>query len=181
MNNKICQQCGRELSIENFKPYRSRSKGIRNTNTSRNTLCTECSNFNANMSRIWKIPVDQQTEHQKHLLEIAKDLYFELAKRGLKPKGAYCSHVLGTDEARTDTTESFVDSLMHPIKADDAVARQLQGMLTMDLTDEPYVYEDMLDEVDCNDSFNHCLPQYLDLYNEVANRIEKYGRAYDET
>ena len=93
---KKCKQCGRMLDEVNFRPYKSRSKGVRHSaGVGTNTYCMDCEYFNSSMTRLWRTPVDSLSDKQKDYLEKAAALYREFAAAGLLPAGAYARHILG--------------------------------------------------------------------------------------
>jgi hypothetical protein len=95
---KVCKQCGQELDDNDFKPYVSRSKGLRKSTVGRNTICRSCEYFNIKATALWN-KKDKTLEEHTLLAQIA-GIYIDLAKQGLDPIGAYARHVLSSPVVR---------------------------------------------------------------------------------
>ena len=189
---KQCKQCGRVLALPNFRRYYPRGAAAKKQKETAlkvgyNTVCKECEAFNAKINYIYKL--DKRTQEQQKLLDDAAVFYKELASRGLEPKGRYASDILvGTDAARHSASRSndsikdarnFMNSILNP-KVNDKLVDEYNKLLTIDLTDEPDVYQAMLDEL-LERSLGpdgRVRPEYKEIFTKVAERIDEYEDNY---
>lgn len=187
---KVCKQCGRNLCVDAYRKYVSRSKGIYNTTTSYHTVCKECENFNQQVNNAYTKPIEIRTPKQVELLSKAKILYEELHRRGLEPKGRYAAYVLGIniDKSTGSRTDNYFESIMNQsdivkesVQANsDEVMNKGNELLSIELTEEPDVYQAMVDE--WHDTIKgtdgRVKPEYLEIFNKVAERIDEYEDNY---
>lgn len=196
METKICKQCGRELVLTSFKPYVSRSTGKYATNVGRHTLCVDCEAVESLTMRLLKRKealnegiVDEALEIQ---LNDVKRHYNSLVRKGLPPVTKHArllldpSGVLYSKEERKVKLH-FVDSVEGEWVggvALDPVMDELNRLLTMELTDIPDIYNDMLDDVRklCVSTdgklYSKVLPRYESMYNKVLERLADYEDNY---
>lgn len=186
---KVCRQCGRDLPVDAYRKYVSRGKGIYDTSTGYHTVCKECENFNQQVNNAYRKPVEARTQAQINLLCKAKTLYEALQRRGLEPKGRYAADVLGLTIGRdaVSSTDSYLASLLaEPVQevptqeqADEYLCRGNE-LLSMELTEEPDVYQDMVDSWRDSITGNNgkVKPEYIELFNKVAERIDTYEDNY---
>lgn len=210
ISTKRCKQCGRLLSIDAYRKYASRGRGIYETTTGYHTVCRECENFNQQVNKAYNTLVDNRTAKQVKLLDSAKSLYELLASRGCEPKGHYAAVVLSsrserqaTSRERMDSAESYLATLLAPPDETDDCAVHVErlfgddgevveecitpvtaqhgyDLLKMELTEEPDVYQEMVDN--WRDSIagtdGRVMEAYKSLFEQVASRIDKYEDNY---
>lgn len=178
---KICQQCGRQLVDSQFRSYYPRGNK-KAPKVGSNTICVTCEALNAKVNRLWKIEEDCRSAEQQRLLDDAALFYKELANRGLSPKGKYAAYVLGQDSGQS-MDEVFKD-LFKTVLTPEVVPEYMEEysrLLTMDLTEEPDVYHDMLDELlskTCGPG-GKALSEYKDVYNQTLERFDDYEDNYE--
>ena len=93
METKACKQCGRSLSIDNFRKYTPRGKGIYKTKQGYHTLCKHCEAISARAAAAMKSG-DQEA------IDKLVDYYKSLQDRGLEPATAAARKILGLDVER---------------------------------------------------------------------------------
>ena len=174
--NKTCVQCGRLLPISSYRPYTPRGKGIYNTTVGYHTVCKECENFNQTVAVAYNS--EARTPKQDALLEQAKVLYETLHARGLAPKGRYAAAVLGlTKEVKKTSVDNYLAALMG---IGDELMDEYDRLLSLELTDEPDVYQDMLEELmtKCLGPDNKIQHKYKEKFDVVARRFDEYEDNY---
>lgn len=196
INTKQCKQCGRTLTLPNFRRYYPRGAAAQKareadsqkareagTKVGYNTVCKECEAFNAKVNRIYKS--DKRTQEQQKLLDEASVFYKTLASRGLEPKGRYAADVLSgsTGIITKDSIQearNFMDSVLTPTTPTDALVAEGQELLELDLVYEPDVYQRLVDEwrEKLVGSDGRVKAEYLELFNAVAERIDEYEDNY---
>lgn len=186
---KQCKQCGRDLPVDAYRRYVSRGKGIYDTSTGYHTVCKECENFNQQVNNVYRKPVEARTQAQVDLLSKAKTLYEALQRRGLEPKGRYAADLLGLTIGRdaVSSTDSYLASLLEEPVQEGSTQGQVDEylcrgneLLSMELTEEPDVYQDMVDSWRDSITGNNgkVKPEYIELFNKVAERIDTYEDNY---
>lgn len=184
---KQCKQCGRVLTLSNFRRYYPRGAAAQKQKETAlkvgyNTVCKECEAFNAKVNYIYKL--DKRTQEQQKLLDDAAVFYKELASRGLEPKGRYATDILGgiNTSRSSDSIEdarNFMNSILNPI-VNDTLVDEYNKLLTIDLTEEPDVYQAMLDELRERSvgTDGRVRPEYKEIFMKVAERIDEYEDNY---
>lgn len=71
---KKCKQCQRLLGIDNFRPTKSRSTGIRKSTTGTRTMCRECESLNVQAHSIVKL-IDAGAQYNVDKLRKLKEAY----------------------------------------------------------------------------------------------------------
>ncbi len=175
---KICKQCGKQLPEESFRPYYSRSAGLRKSVTGRNTICITCEKFNATVTRYWR--AGAKTDKERELLTQAAEYYKSLVDAGLQPIGAYAKHVLGIKSDKTSNLDKALDVMKQQLSSEDTTLTAYQKLLNIELTEEPDVYQDMLlallDKSVGLDG--RVKPKYKEVFNEIARRFDDYEDSY---
>ena len=174
--NKKCVQCGRTLPISSYRQYAPRGKGIYNTTVGYHTVCKECENFNQTVAVAYNS--EARTPKQVALLEQAKALYETLHARGLAPKGRYAADVLGlTKEVKKTSVDNYLAALMG---IGDELMDEYDRLLSLELTDEPDVYQEMLEELmtKCLGPDNKIQHKYKEKFEVVARRFDDYEDSY---
>ena len=184
-NAKPCKQCGRVLHITNYRSYYPRGAAEKrdSAKVGHNTVCKECEAFNARINRIYAS--NDRTAEQQDLLDKAAVFYRRLAAAGLEPKGRYATDVLGNTPKRVnggiDAAINFMDKLLPPIEeADKGIVDEFKRLLEIELTEEPDVYNDMLDELEerCAGPDGRVKSEYKDIYMQVLERFNDYEDNY---
>lgn len=183
---KVCKQCGRMLRIDAYRKYVSRSKGKYETTTGHHTVCRECENFNQQVNNAYSRPAEMRSNAQELLLDKAKHLYEELHRRGLEPKGRYAAEVLGLNNktGKFGAADNYIASVLNcnsgVVGKDKDLQEQGQELLEMELTQEPEVYQGLVDKwrEQLVGPDGRVSAEYLDLFNAVAERIDTYEDNY---
>lgn len=187
INTKICKQCGRSLVLSNFRRYYPRGAAAQKQKGAAlkvgyNTVCKECEAFNAKVNRIYKS--SKRTQEQQKLLDDAAIFYKELASKGLEPKGRYATDILGgiNTSSSSDSIEdarNFMNSILNPV-ANDTLVDEYNKLLKLDLTEEPDVYQAMLDELRERSigTDGRVRPEYKEIFTKTAERIDAYEDNY---
>lgn len=187
INTKTCKQCGRSLALPNFRRYYPRGAAAQKQKGAAlkvgyNTVCKECEAFNAKVNRIYKS--SKRTQEQQKLLDDAAIFYKELASKGLEPKGRYATDILGgiNTNSSSDSIEdarNFMNSILNPV-ANDTLVDDYNKLLKLDLTEEPDVYQAMLDELRERSigADGHVRPEYKEIFTKTAERIDAYEDNY---
>lgn len=180
-NTKVCKQCGRLLHLTNYRSYYPR--GASKAEVGRNTICRECESFNAKINRIYKSA--NRTEYQQSLLDEAAAFYRTLAKRGLEPKGRYAADVLGNSIKvpsikSVDDAFDFMNNVLTTLNPTEAIVVAYNNLLSLDLTEEPDVYNSMLDDLEARSAGpdGRVKPEYRDIYMKVLERLNHYEDTY---
>lgn len=197
INTKQCKQCGRTMTLPNFRRYYPRGaaaqkRTVQNAETKvgYNTICKECEAFNAKVNRIYKS--DKRTQDQQELLNEAAEFYKKLASRGLEPKGRYATDILasssvgapgtvGTTKDSIQEARNFMNSVLVPSTyAKEELVVKGHELLEMELTQEPEVYQELVDKwrEQIVGPDGRVSAEYLDLFNAVAERIDTYEDNY---
>ena len=188
LNTKTCKQCGRSLTLPNFRRYYPRGAAAQKQKEMKvgyNTVCKECEAFNAKVNYIYKL--DKRTQEQQKLLDDAAVFYKALADRGLEPKGRYASDILVDARSKrassyTDSIKNahnFMNSILEPT-TNDALVDGYNKLLKLDLTEEPDVYQAMLDELRERSigTDGRVRPEYKEIFTKTAERIDAYEDNY---
>ena len=183
--SKRCKQCGRVLTPPNFRRYYPRGAATQKQKELKvgyNTVCKECEAFNAKVNYIYKL--DKRTQEQQKLLDDAAIFYKELASKGLEPKGRYATDILGgiNTNSSSDSIEdarNFMNSIRNPI-VNDKLVDEYNKLLKLDLTEEPDVYQEMLDKLreQSVGTDGHVRPEYKEIFTKVAERFDEYEDNY---
>lgn len=182
--NKTCKQCLTSLpdTAEFFKPYVPRGNGLRKTTVGRNTICRECERLNGTATRIWKQGAD--TQRERDFLEKVAEYYKMLVSRGGTPLGAYAKHVLHTTVAPTECGRSaldeMLDSVVAKLDAGDPLLLEYDKLLSVELTKEPDVYQEMLESLRERTAGldGRVKPEYKSKFEAVAVRFDEYEDNY---
>lgn len=188
INTKTCKQCGRSLALPNFRRYYPRGAAAQKQKELKvgyNTVCKECEAFNAKVNRIYKS--SKRTQEQQKLLDDAAIFYKELASKGLEPKGRYASDILVDAHSKRASSYSdsikdahtFMNSILNPV-VNDTLVDEYNKLLKLDLTEEPDVYQAMLDELRERSvgADGRVRPEYKEIFTKVAERIDAYEDNY---
>ena len=190
INAKTCKQCGRLLALPNFRRYYPRGAAAQKQKEAAlkvgyNTVCKECEAFNAKVNYIYKL--DKRTQEQQKLLDDAAVFYKALADKGLEPKGRYASDILVDAHSKRASSYSdslkdarnFMNSILNPV-ANDTLVDEYNKLLRLDLTEEPDVYQAMLDELRERSvgTDGRVRPEYKEIFTKTAERIDAYEDNY---
>ena len=183
--NKRCKQCMRVLpdTEEYFRPYTPRGKGVRKTTVGRNTVCRECETTNNVATRIWKKA--EKSPKEIEFLDKMAEYYKALVDKGGAPIGAYAKHVLEGTAAMRDSSATSIDKVFAHITEElssrDAAMMEYDRLLTIELVDEPDVYQDMLDKVreQSLGADGRVTEKYREKFDAVATRFDDYEDSYD--
>ena len=190
INAKTCKQCGRLLALPNFRRYYPRGAAAQKQKEAAlkvgyNTVCKECEAFNAKVNYIYKL--DKRTQEQQKLLDDAAVFYKALADKGLEPKGRYASDILVDAHSKRASSYSdslndartFMNSILEPT-TNDALVDGYNKLLKLDLTEEPDVYQAMLDELRERSigTDGRVRPEYKEIFTKTAERIDAYEDNY---
>ena len=190
INAKTCKQCGRLLALPNFRRYYPRGAAAQKQKEAAlkvgyNTVCKECEAFNAKVNYIYKS--DKRTQEQQKLLDDAAVFYRALADKGLEPKGRYASDILVDAHSKRASSYSdslkdarnFMNSILNPV-ANDTLVDEYNKLLRLDLTEEPDVYQAMLDELRERSvgTDGRVRPEYKEIFTKTAERIDAYEDNY---
>lgn len=106
ITEKKCKQCGRLLSIDSFRAYKPRGRGVYNTKQGHNTICKECESVNNRVITATKSG-DTAT------LELLRQHYQTLMDCGLPPVTAAAKRLLGVQEDTSgcDSLENLLQSM----------------------------------------------------------------------
>ena len=172
---KKCKQCGKMLDDSKFRQYYPRGTGQRKTTVGHNTVCLECEHLNTTTTRIWKS--DKRTEKDEMLLTQAAEYYKMLVDNGNEPIGAYAKHVLGVAVTKQPCVDDMLSKLTSSLQMVDA---DYDALLQLELTDEPDVYQEMLDALRerCLGSNGKVQLRYVDKFEAVARRFDDYEDSY---
>lgn len=190
LNTKTCKQCGRSLALPNFRRYYPRGAAAQKQKGAAlkvgyNTVCKECEAFNAKVNYIYKS--SKRTQEQQKLLDDAAVFYKALADKGLEPKGRYASDILVDAHSKRASRHSdsikdartFMNSILEPT-TNDALVDDYNKLLKLDLTEEPDVYQAMLDELRERSvgADGRVRPEYKEIFTKTAERIDAYEDNY---
>lgn len=181
---KTCKQCGRSLPDESFRPYVPRGRGINKSTVGRNTVCLECEKINRAVDNAWK--KETKNSRDMEILDTAAKYYSTLREQGLHPIGAYCrslfdepEHHFGAADTQTPSPLDLMSKRLGVVQTDE-IMDAYQKLLTMELTEEPDVYIDMLDEIDdkCTGPNSKVREQYTGIHDQILDRLAKYEDNY---
>lgn len=111
---KQCKQCGRQLSVDNFRKYKPRGKGIYNTTQGYNTICKQCESIS---NRV----VTALNKGDQSTLDKLREHYQLLIDKGLPPVTAAPRRLMGMpDEVRVRSKDSL-DELLTCVQAESDV------------------------------------------------------------
>ena len=189
---KKCKQCGKVFVDDMFRPYYPRGTGQRKTKVGRNTVCLPCEKFNTTVNRVWKKVREgvDISEKEELLLSRTAEFYKKLVDQGNQPIGAYARHVLGAEVTRktsVDEALELIDTELNKIEeakeveeVKDEIEAEYDKLLTIELTDEPDVYQDMLVALLERSSGPNgkVLPKYREKFEAVARRFDEYEDNY---
>jgi len=181
---KKCKQCGKMLVDDMFRPYYPRGTGQRKTKVGRNTVCLSCEKFNTTVNRVWKKVRNgvDISEKEELLLLWTAEYYKKLVEQGNQPIGAYARHVLGTEVTRETGVDKALELLNIELGKveEDEIEAEYDKLLTIELTDEPDVYQDMLVALLERSSGPNgkVLPKYREKFEAVAKRFDEYEDNY---
>lgn len=151
METKKCRQCGEIKPIEHFRKYYGGS-------TSSYTLCKDCEKINSRVKYLER-KGDRATEYDKAELAKLYQLYELQRACGLRPP------------RRAAQTQSKLDAIIESYKRQaNALPKELQEWLTIELTKEPEYY---LDGV-----YEHLRAKYRPLLRVDASTLTP---VYDES
>ena len=109
-------------------------------------------------------------------------LYF--TRKGLEPKGRYATDILGgiNTNSSSDSIEdarTFMNSILNPV-ANGTLVDEYNKLLKLDLTEEPDVYQAMLDELRERSvgADGRVRPEYKEIFTKTAERIDAYEDNY---
>lgn len=199
-----CKQCHRTLSVKSFRRNVPRGKGTYNTLVGYHTICIECEAVENLSMRLYKksqealergVEVDKDTQdqindvimHYKVVESHGYPLITKYARLLVDPNSArYPSkdkrvtlHFLSEGVAvHRETTVNPADLIK------DELSTELYRMLTMELSDIPDVYQDMLSSIRVKISIDPSVGDskvkltYKELYDKVLNRFDCYEDDY---
>lgn len=184
--NKTCKQCLSNLpdTDEFFKPYVPRGNGLRKTTVGRNTICRECERLNGTATRIWKRGA--QTPKETELLDKLKAYYKVLVDRGGHPIGAYANYVLQQTReplgrGKSSSIDEMLGSITSVLDAGDPFLLEYDKLLSIEMTEEPDVYQDMLENLRERTAGpdGRVKPDYKEKFEAVATRFDEYEDNYE--
>ena len=182
--NKRCKQCMKILpdTDEYFRAYTPRGKGLRKSTVGRNTVCRDCENTNNVATRIWKKA--EKSPKEIDFLEKMSEYYKALVDNGGSPIGAYAKHILDGTASMPNSSTSSIDKVLARITEElsnrDAVLMEYDRLLTIELVDDPDVYQDLLDRVreQSVGADGRVTDKYLSKFEAVATRFDDYEDNY---
>ena len=184
-HTKQCKQCTSVFpdTEEYFRPYIPRGKGIRKTSVGRNTICKECEKLNNTSTRIWK--KNNRDPKEQLLLDKLVDYYKVLISKGGQPVGAYAKHIIEELQPKQGRGAGVLNDLLDKVEvtiADgDLDTLEYQRLLCLDLTEEPDVYQEMLESLRERTAGpdGRVKPEYKDKFEAVATRFDEYEDNYE--
>ena len=181
--NKRCKQCTRVLpdTDDYFRPYTPRGKGVRKTTVGRNTVCRECEKMNSTSTNIWRKA--KKTKKEQEFLDKMAEYYKMLVDKGGAPIGAYAKHVLeGVEIVHKDSSslDNMLASISEQLSSRDAVLMEYDRLLALELTEDPDVYQDLLDKVreQSLGADGRVTDKYREKFDAVATRFDDYEDNY---
>ena len=105
---KQCKQCGRMLSVDNFRKYKPRGRGIYNTTQGCHTICKQCESIS---NRV----VTAMNKGDNELLDKLRKHYQDLSNRGLPPVTAAARRLLGIEGSK-ESKSADIDSLLASVQ-----------------------------------------------------------------
>lgn len=111
LTSKQCKQCGRELSIDNFRKYPARGRGVYQTKQSHYTICKDCESISNRAAALLKKSEGQLTNNDITNLDLLKKHYQVFEDRGLPPATAAAKRILYGEVADMSKPKSFEDLL----------------------------------------------------------------------
>lgn len=175
---KTCKQCGESLTETMFRSYYPRGKGIHKSKVGLNTVCIPCERINASINKAWKSGTNPE------LLTQATDYYNMLVENGLEPIGPFARHLRGAPPIRqtgAEYSQNKMAEVMSKLAVNgDAISDEYNRLLGLELTDEPDVYQSMLEDVRDKSlgKDGKVQPRYIDQFNAVAIKFDEYEDNY---
>lgn len=112
VTSKQCKQCGRELSINRFRKYPARGRGVYQTSQGYYTICKDCESISSRAAALLKKEKERCTADDLKNLGLLKEHYRMLEAKGLPPVTAAAKRVLyGEDVEVVSKQGSFEDLL----------------------------------------------------------------------
>lgn len=182
--NKNCKQCTKLLpdTAEFFRPYTPRGAGLRKTTVGRNTVCRECEQLNNTATRIFK--KGPKNAQEQELMDKLPAYYKQLVAIGGQPIGAYAKHVLQeTNDSQpkgSATLRNILDKVTISLEQGDQILYEYDRLLALEMTEEPDVYQDLLDMVreQSVGADGRVTDKYLSKFEAVATRFDDYEDNY---
>ena len=174
METKKCKQCGEEKPIEAFRPYKSRSTGIRKTTTGHSTLCKQCESFNAMVTVAYK--ANPRSDAQQALVDKATLVYKHQLASGLDPKGALANS-LRVAHDKVSAADKYIEREQQKMGGVSITTLELRALAEapVDEDTEKKLYK-LMD--DCNDGKDD--PEQQELINRVEDKIKAYDNEQSE-
>lgn len=101
---KICKQCGRELPVDSFRPYKARGRGVYNTTQGRNTICKECESMSSRAAAAIR-------KGDQEAIDKFTWYYKTLQSRGCEPVTAPAKKLLGFVDTQGRRAKSLNDAM----------------------------------------------------------------------
>ena len=122
--SKPCKQCGRHLSVDNFRKYPARGRGVRATETGYYTICKQCESINTKADYALRKGAEE-------VIEKLRAHYQLLIDRGLPPVTAAAKRLMGCvdDEAKGSSRQSL-DDLLAEVSAETELERHCRLVRT---------------------------------------------------
>lgn len=174
METKKCKQCGEEKPIEAFRPYKSRSTGIRKTTTGHSTLCKQCESFNAMVTVAYK--ANPRSDAQQELVDKATLVYKHQLASGLDPKGALANSLRVTHD-KVSAADKYIEREQQKMGGVSITTLELRTLAEapVDEDTESKLWK-LMD--DCNDGKDD--PEQQRLINRVEDKIKAYDNEQSE-
>lgn len=174
METKKCKQCGEEKPIEAFRPYKSRSTGIRKTTTGHSTLCRQCESFNAMVTVAYK--ANPRSDAQQELVDKATLVYKHQLASGLDPKGALANSLRVTHD-KVSAADKYIEREQQKMGGVSIATLELRALAEapVDEDTEKKLYKIMSM---CNDGKDD--PEQARLIDEIQSNIEDYDEEQSE-
>lgn len=155
VTSKQCKQCGRELSIDRFRKYVPRGRGVYQTKQGTYTICKDCESISNRAAALLK--KEKCTADDVKNLGLLKEHYETLEAKGLPPVTAAAKRVLYGEAYDTSKPKSFEDLLTAvsgvsetPIDKHCRLVRS-RGYASFDEADK--VHKELLEELKLDDRF----------------------------
>lgn len=168
METKKCKQCGEEKPIDAFRPYKSRSTGIRKTTTGHATICKKCESFNAMVTVAYK--ANPRTPAQQDLVDRATQVYLHQMSNGLDPKGALANSLKSTSD-KLSAVDMYIEREQQKMSGVSTVTLELRELAAMpvdeDTEEKLYALMDV-----CNDGMDD--KEQKSLIDKIQDMIDDY-------
>ena len=110
VTSKACKQCGRELSIDRFRKYPARGRGVYQTKQGTYTICKDCESISNRLAALQR--KETLSEQDNGVLEALREHYQKLMDKGLQPATAPARRLMGVDTPkRALGNDSFMSLL----------------------------------------------------------------------